>query len=128
MVKEEELEHPCESLSKGGMVCKVDEQGDVFCATPNACGIVHEEPGFTRMLNTILTSHVTFRREGDNLVAVHRETRRIPLNQWNGFRYLSCCVEGAGVNEATGLPRYRYLTNMPELNVIVEVKRQKYVA
>lgn len=119
-----EEEHPCQSLMKGGTVCKVDEHGDVYCATPNACGVVHEEPGLTRMLETILTSRLSFRREEDKLVAVSRETRRIPLSQWNGFRYLACCVEGAGVEERTGLPLYRWLTNVPDLNVIVEAKRQ----
>lgn len=119
-----EEEHPCQSLMKGGKVCKVDENGDVYCTTPNACGIVHEEPGLTRMLETILTSRVAFRREGDKLVPINRETHRIPLSKWNALRYLACCVKGAGVDENTGLPLYRWLTNIPDLNVIVEAKRQ----
>jgi hypothetical protein len=119
-----EEEHPCQSLMKGGTVCKVDENGDVYCATPNACGIVHEEPGFTRMLETILTSRVTFRREGDTLIPIDKQTRRIPLDKWNSFRYLSCCVEGAGASIA-GYPLYRWLTNVPELNVIVEQRKRK---
>lgn len=82
-----EEEHPCGSLAKGGVVCKVDEHGDVYCATPNACGMVGQES------RTILVSRTSFIREEDDLRAVSKETRRIPLNQWNALEYLSCCVE-----------------------------------
>jgi len=103
-----EEEHPCESLSKGGMVCKVDIEGNVYCTVPNGCGIVSRQLFASPSTHegTILVQRTSFRREEDKLRVVGKRTERIMLSRWNSFEHLTCCAD-----------EDFWSTNIPLLNV-----------